>query len=127
MILAKTWVGSGRISASVLAPPPLHLTRSFSRPVFTAKVARHWVGRRLGGETTGKSASFRSCVRCEAVCGREEERIPSLGFHVAQTAPGERSEIFPREVFADRCWGFKGLECFLLTGAGVLRDWSVFC
>ena len=29
---------------------------------------------------------------------------------------------FPPGVFADRCWGFKRIEVFLLTGDGVLRD-----
>ena len=79
-----------------------------------------YIYRRLGGETTGKSYSFRSCVRCEAVCGREEERIPSLGFHIAITPPRDRPVIFPRLKFAERCWGFKRFEVILLTGAGVL-------
>ena len=73
---------------------------------------------------TGKSDSFRSCVRAcvrasEAVCARERAFLHPLGRGNSRSS---LALISDPEVFADRCWGFKRFECFLLTGAGVLRD-----
>ena len=49
------------------------------------------VYRRLGGSPTGKSYSFRSCVRAsEAVCARGTMLFPWLGCGSSRNAPGCR-------------------------------------
>ncbi len=58
-------------------------------------------------------ASERSCV-----CTLESDPPPS-GSGELKISSGARLST---EFFADRCWGFKRFECFLLTGAEVLRD-----
>ena len=64
---------------------------------------------------TGKSYSFRSCVRAsEAVCARERVILHPLGRGNSRSAPAlVRVD--------DRCWGFKIFELILLTVAGVLE------
>ena len=60
---------------------------------------------------TGKSDSFRSCVRAsEAVCARERVILHPLGWGNSRSAPA----LFR-------------LGRYMLTGAGVLRDLSVCC
>ena len=61
---------------------------------------------------TGKSASFRSCVRCEAVRGREE-RFRWLAFSKFKRPP-----VSPRV----RPNVFSVLEAEMVAGAGVLKD-----
>ena len=69
---------------------------------------------------TGKSASFRSCVRAsEDLCARERVILQPLGRGNSRWTP---ALVFSHLSFADRCWGFKRFYVFLLTGAGVLRD-----
>ena len=88
------------------------------------------IQRRLRGSgvarDTGKSASFRSCVRCEAVCGREmrDFRGWCFGISIVRTSPMSFLMVSaPISVFsADRCGGFKKFDVILLTGTGVLRD-----
>ena len=67
------------------------------------------------------SFSFVRCVRASersCVCAWESVPPPSRSGELKMSS-GAR---FGSEVFADRCWGFKRFECFLLTVAGVLRD-----
>ena len=45
------------------------------------------VHRRLGGEPNREIVSFRSCVRCEAVCERETMMFLSLGFETVNSPP----------------------------------------
>ena len=73
------------------------------------------------GPPTGKSDSFRSCVRAsEAACVRERMLLHPLGWGNSRSPPA-------LAVFADRCWGFKKLAVILLTGAGVVESAKGFC
>ncbi len=53
---------------------------------------------------TGKSYSFRSCVRAsEAACGRETTLLPWLCFGTSNSAPGPARPGPARGVWT--CWG----------------------
>ena len=59
-------------------------------------------GKKSGAAPTGKSYSFRSCVRAsgrarrgEAACGREATLLPWLGFRTGNSAPAARRALPP--------------------------------
>ena len=86
-----------------------------------------YIYRRLRGSgvapDTGKSASFRSCVRCEAVRVRDEERFRWLAFSKFERPPVSlwRFQCFGSRN-GGRCWGFKRYERFCMLCVGVLRE-----
>ena len=55
--------------------------------------------------------SFRSCVRCEAVCAREAMLFLSLGFPTANSPPG-RGGAHPRFAVLSLEW-FCEFVCYL--------------
>ena len=57
-------------------------------------------GKKSGAAPTGKSYSFRSCVRAsgrarrgEAACGREATLLPWLGFRTGNSAPAPAAGV----------------------------------
>ena len=51
--------------------------------------------RRLGGESNREIVSFRSSVRCEAVCARETMLFSTLGRGSSESAPPVRARACP--------------------------------
>ena len=77
----------------------------------------------VGGETNREIVSFRSCVRCEAVCERETMMFPSLGFATANSAPARgRGRARGRALWfgASLCETALSFECFCES---VQRPW----